>query len=88
MNDTDPAISAPSPLLTPHQVGALLRVDARTIANWRWSGKGPAYVRSGSRALYKLADVQAWIDHHTYPHAAAERASRTGRVLRPNHATA
>ncbi|MCL5776438.1 helix-turn-helix domain-containing protein [Limibaculum sp. FT325] len=33
----------------------------QTLARWRHEGKGPAYIKSGSRVLYLGADVLAWL---------------------------
>lgn len=44
---------------------AMLGVSPRTLANWRTQGIGPAFVRIGavhSRTLYRLDDLQAWLD--------------------------
>ena len=35
---------------------------ARTLANWRCQGRGPAYVKSGRKVLYK----RTMIDHFLY----------------------
>jgi hypothetical protein len=69
-----------STLLTSEQAGECLHVNPRTLANWRYLGRGPRYVRSGSRALYRLADVEQWLDAHTFEHMAAERAARASRA--------
>ena len=34
----------------------------QTLARWRCEGKGPPYTKSGSRVLYRGADVLAWLD--------------------------
>lgn len=34
----------------------------QTLARWRHEGRGPAFVKSGSRVLYKSADVLAWLE--------------------------
>ena len=34
----------------------------QTLARWRSEGKGPAFVKSGSRVIYKGADVLSWLD--------------------------
>ncbi len=34
----------------------------QTLARWRHEGRGPAFVKSGSRVLYKGADVLAWLE--------------------------
>ncbi|MGG7566564.1 helix-turn-helix transcriptional regulator [Rhodovulum sp. DZ06] len=41
----------------------LRQVAARqTLARWRHEGRGPAYHKSGSRVLYRGADILAWLD--------------------------
>jgi hypothetical protein len=85
--DATPA-HATSALLTSEQAGEYLHVNPRTLANWRVLGRGPRYVRSGARALYRLGALDAWLDAHTFEHMAAERAARTGRPFRRSSATA
>lgn len=45
----------------------MLGVSAATMCNWRRSGIGPRYIRSGrtrSRILYRVTDLEAWLDAH------------------------
>lgn len=35
-------------------------LNKRTIDNWRYMGKGPAYCKQRGRVLYKLEDVEAF----------------------------
>lgn len=48
--------------LTPAELLARWRhtVGAQTLANWRAQGKGPAFVKIGTRVLYPLARVAQW----------------------------
>ena len=32
-----------------------------TMAHWRSEGRGPAYVKIGSRVAYRGADLNAWL---------------------------
>ena len=36
----------------------------QTFARWRHEGRGPAYCKSGSRVVYRGADVLAWLESH------------------------
>lgn len=49
-------------VLTPDQVverwGGV--VKRHTLANWRSKGRGPRYMRIGSRILYPLRDLELW----------------------------
>jgi hypothetical protein len=47
----------------PPQADELRPVAAvQTLARWRHEGRGPPYIKSGSRVLYRGADVLAWLD--------------------------
>lgn len=37
----------------------------QTLARWRHESKGPDFVKSGSRVLYRGADVLAWLEART-----------------------
>jgi hypothetical protein len=43
------------------QRGLALRwgVSVRTLERWRWLNQGPAYLKLGSRVLYRLEDIEA-----------------------------
>ena len=36
-----------------------------TLAHWRCQGRGPAFVKLGSRVAYRGADLNAWLDART-----------------------
>lgn len=55
-------------LLSGDELGELVGVSTKTLADWRARGLGPAYVRIGRHVRYRPADVEAWI---------GERAART-----------
>jgi hypothetical protein len=78
MRSKKPTADSVSPLIAPELAGAYLHVNPRTLANWRVLGRGPRYIRSGARALYRQSDLDAWLDAHTFDHTADERM-RAGR---------
>ena len=60
-----PAPASPAdmvPLLTPAQVGNYLGVPLGTLANWRYQGRSPAFVRFGRHVRYRATDIAAWVD--------------------------
>jgi predicted site-specific integrase-resolvase len=62
--------------LTPVQAGAALGVSPQTLANWRWQGIGPAYIKlspgRGGRVRYTRAAIEQWLTAQTVqPNAAA-----------------
>jgi len=51
--------------LPPEEAARRLGVEASTLANWRWSGRGPSYVKAGGRVRYRLSDLAEWLDGQT-----------------------
>lgn len=49
-------------LLWPEQVAELLGVPIGTLANWRYQGRGPAFVKVGRHVRYRRNDVARWIE--------------------------
>lgn len=48
-------------LLTPQQVSDYLGIPSGTLANWRYLGRGPAFVHLGRHVRYREVDVDHWI---------------------------
>ena len=46
--------------LTPQELSDREGVPQRTLAQWRYRGKGPRYARFGKHVRYSLADVEQW----------------------------
>lgn len=46
--------------LLPQQLAERLRLNVRTLDNWRSLGTGPAYIKVGGLVRYRLEDVLAW----------------------------
>lgn len=44
--------------LTPGALASRWYIKTATLQNWRWSGKGPQFVKIGGRVLYRLVDVE------------------------------
>jgi DNA-binding transcriptional MerR regulator len=47
--------------LTPGEVAQTFDVTERTLEYWRYSGRGPAFVRVGKRVRYRPADLEAYL---------------------------
>lgn len=60
-------------LLTGDQVAALTHLKPSSIAQMRYKGTGPKFVKLGSRVLYRREDVTEWINTnvHTITGSAA-----------------
>ena len=47
--------------LTPDDVGHLLAVSVKTLANWRVRGTGPPFSKMGHTIRYRYADIQTFM---------------------------
>lgn len=49
-------------LITPEQLSEFTQVSLKTLANWRWAGVGPEFVKLSARVVrYRRSDVLAWL---------------------------
>jgi hypothetical protein len=51
-------------VLTQTQAAQYLNRGLRTLAVWRGKGYGPAFVRIGGAVMYRLVDLQAFIERN------------------------
>ncbi|MFD5790719.1 helix-turn-helix transcriptional regulator [Streptomyces sp. NPDC127037] len=56
-------------LLAPRQVQSEYGFSLQTLANWRWTGVGPTFIKlspgRGGRIRYKRSAIEAWLDSCT-----------------------
>lgn len=50
------------PLVPTSVAAARLYVSPRTMIRWRELRKGPCFVRAGRRVLYRITDIDEWLD--------------------------
>lgn len=48
-------------LLTTTEAANFLQLSTSTLAHWRLSGRGPAFVRVGSHVRYRVEDIDAYL---------------------------
>lgn len=53
------------PLATPDEVAAYLRTTKAKLANDRWRGIGPKFIKHGRNVLYSWETVQRWAEANT-----------------------
>ena len=60
---------ATDPLLSPREVQAEYGFSPQTLANWRWTGVGPDYIKTSpgrsGRIRYTRSAVEAWLNAQT-----------------------
>lgn len=49
----------------PTEAARRLGVQPGTLHNWRWAGRGPRFVKLGSRVRYRLTDLADYLDERT-----------------------
>jgi predicted DNA-binding transcriptional regulator AlpA len=56
-------------LLTPRQVHAEYGFTPQTLANWRWMGMGPDFIKQtpgkGGRIKYRRSAIEQWLEAQT-----------------------
>jgi hypothetical protein len=52
-------------LMRPAAASQYVDTSERTLEQWRYLGRGPAYVKVGKAVRYRKADLDAWIARQT-----------------------
>lgn len=47
-------------LLTPTEVAAEQKIPEKTLAQWRWRGVGPTYLKLNGHVRYRRSDIDAF----------------------------
>lgn len=47
---------------TPTEVAEKTKIPEKTLAQWRWQGTGPKYMKIGRHIRYRWSDVEAWAE--------------------------
>jgi len=53
---------APAALLTEAEAGRELALAVKTLQRWRWSGRGPRFIKLGGAVRYRREDLEAFIE--------------------------
>jgi hypothetical protein len=56
---------------TPAEVALALDTSEQALAQQRYRGRGPRFVKNGSRVLYRWADVNAYLDANIHQQTGA-----------------
>ena len=55
----------PDALLTTAEVAGIRRLTVNALAQERWRGDGPRFIRTSGRVLYRARDLAEWLAEHT-----------------------
>jgi len=51
--------------MKPADLGARIEKSQAVLANWRYLGRGPKFIKIGKSVRYRVADVEEWLDLQT-----------------------
>lgn len=54
-------MTIPTALLTPAQTADILQMSPKTLANLRYLGKGPRYIKMGRTVRYSPTDIKDYL---------------------------
>jgi predicted DNA-binding transcriptional regulator AlpA len=53
-------------LKTTQEVAEWLRMNPKTLSAWRTLGKGPKFIRLGSKGIrYRISDIEDWLSRQS-----------------------
>ena len=58
-------LEARATTVSPEEAANRLGVKVSTLANWRWSGRGPRHVKVGGRVRFRLVEIAQYLDRQT-----------------------
>lgn len=58
--------SAPSPNLKTEDAAYFLNVKPTTLEQWRWNGKGPRFCKIGRLCVYRMTDLEAFLEERAF----------------------
>jgi predicted DNA-binding transcriptional regulator AlpA len=63
-------------LATPAEVAQYLHTTTASLAQDRYKGTGPRFIKRGRRVLYRRSDVLEWLDRNTIQRTDDPRQQR------------
>ncbi|ODT25794.1 helix-turn-helix domain-containing protein [Microbacterium sp. SCN 69-37] len=66
--------------LTPQELAEQLGLCVSRLSAWRQHGGGPAFVKLGRSVIYKVADIERWLEASTRSSTAEAPLPRGRRV--------
>ncbi|ODA66048.1 Helix-turn-helix domain protein [Methyloligella halotolerans] len=55
-----------SPYMRPAEAAEYVRLSVSTLAQMRVEQRGPKYFKAGGRVLYRLSDLEEWVESRIY----------------------
>ena len=58
-------------LLKPTEVASYLGTSVAALAQQRYQGRGPKFIKTGRLVRYRRSDIKAWLDANTHQQTSA-----------------
>lgn len=68
-------VSPPPPLLTTREAAEYLSLQPCTLEQYRWTGRGPRFVRLGRTIRYRQADLDTFLDARVFSSTTEAQAA-------------
>jgi predicted DNA-binding transcriptional regulator AlpA len=75
-NDLDPPVDSRRAYVDEQELSRLTTLSRTTLQTMRRKGGGPPFAKLGHRVVYRLADVERWIEQRMRCLPEASRADR------------
>lgn len=70
-------------LLDTRETAIFLGLAPSTLESWRCRGRGPAYCKLGANVMYRIEDLEVWLDsHRIVPEPVAAKENTMGTCKR------
>ena len=69
--------------LRPASVAKRFGLSVGTLASWRFRQIGPPYIKAGKTVLYRVTELQAWLDSHSVRPGSGDDQPQDTTALQP-----
>lgn len=59
-------------LITPDMLANRWNITIATLSQWRWSGRGPRYLKLGRKVMYRLQDIENFEEQKVRDHTSSQ----------------
>ncbi len=63
--------------LNQYQLSKRWGITQKTLENWRWKSRGPAFLKIGGRVMYRLQDIEQFEAENLHNTSRPHQASST-----------
>lgn len=80
MTQASEQLEARATTVSPGNAADRLGLEPSTLANWRYRGGGPLFIKVGGRVRYRLCDLAEWLDSRSRSSTSCARSGSHART--------